>query len=277
MGKIFKGLLSVIVLALLTVAFLGTPVKSEAAKKLAAPKITSSVSTAESVTIEWNAVSGADGYIIYKYNSKQKKYKSCGTVGNMSANGLSTYSYEITGLKSEKTYKFKVAAYVLKSGKKSVQTKSKVIKIKTQAPEVTDPIDFTADDFYVYDENGKTYKLSDYAGKPIIVNIWATWCGPCVRELPHFEKFYKEYGDKVKFLMVNCEYPEDVDNVKLFIEENGFTFPVYYDFDYSADTAYGTGYIPVTVAINKKGKVIYHDSGSLNEESLKLLIEEAMN
>ncbi len=76
--------------------------------------------------------------------------------------------------------------------------------------------------------------------------------------------------------MVNCEYRSEIESVKQFIKENGYTFPVYYDFDDSADRAYGTGYIPVTVAISKKGEVVYHDSGSLDEASLKRLIEEVL-
>ncbi|MBO4414459.1 MAG: redoxin domain-containing protein, partial [Lachnospiraceae bacterium] len=267
MRKVIIGILTAII-AVIGIVFAGAPVKSSAAAKLSAPVITNKISTVDSVTIEWKEVKGADGYIIYQYSSKTKKYKSCGTISSGSAAG-----YEITGLKSEKTYKFKVAAYVLKSGKKSVQKKSKVIKIKTLAEE-TEPVSFSAEDFYVYDEKGNTVNLSDYAGKPIIVNIWATWCGPCVKELPHFEKFYKEYGSKIQFLMVNCEYSDDVEYIKQFINEYGYTFPVYYDFDDSADRAYGTGYIPVTVAISKKGEVIYHDSGSLDEASLKRLIEE---
>lgn len=269
MKKILACVAATIVTALLAAAFIMTPQKSEAADKLSAPEIVGKEATEDSVTLEWKAVSGADGYIIYKYNATKKKYKSCVTVKSGS-----TTSAVITGLKNKKTYKFKVAAYVLKSGKKTVQTKSKVIKIKTLAKQDSAKIDFEAPDFYVYNEKGKTINLSDYAGKPIIVNIWATWCGPCVRELPSFEKLYKQYGNKVQFLMVNCEYPEDLDYIKEFISENGYTFPVYYDFDKSANAAYGTGYIPVTVAITKSGEVIYHDSGSLDESSLELLIKE---
>ena len=270
MKKIARGMLCAAVIALIAVIFAGIPEKCSAASKLSAPVISKKTSTADSVMLEWKAVKGADGYIIYKYNSKQKKYKSCGTVNS----GSETF-FEATGLKSGKTYKFKIAAYVLKSGKKSVQTKSKVIKVTTPAQESAS-VEFKAADFLVYDENDNTIFLSDYAGKPIIVNIWATWCGPCVGELPHFEKLYKQYGDKVQFLMVNCEYREDFEYVKEFIDEEGYTFPVYYDFSRSANTAYGTGYIPVTVAISKKGEVIYHDSGSLDEASLKTLIDEVL-
>ena len=74
--------------------------------------------------------------------------------------------------------------------------------------------------------------------------------------------------------MVNCESKWDIDNVTQFIREEGYTFPVYYDFDGSADKAYGTGYIPVTVAITKNGEIIYHDSGSLDEGTLKDLVEK---
>ena len=274
MRKVFRGIFSV-VFAVLTVAFVGISVKAEAAAKLPAPKITGKTSSADSATIEWEPVSGADGYIIYKYNSSKKKYKSCGNISKTMNNAGASYSYEITGLKSEKTYKFKVAAYVLKSGKKSVQTKSKAVKIRTLATESL-PIEFKSADFYVYDENGKIVNLSDNAGKPIIVNIWATWCGPCIRELPHFDKFYAQYGDKIQFLMVNCEERDSAPFVREFLKEYGYSFPVLYDFDGSANWAYGTGYIPVTVAINRNGEIIYHDSGSLDESSLKNLIEEVL-
>ena len=73
--------------------------------------------------------------------------------------------------------------------------------------------------------------------------------------------------------MVNGEDRSETDYVKQFMEYYGFTFPIYYDYDNSFNAAYGTGYIPVTVAINKKGEVIYHDSGSLDEASLEELVE----
>ncbi|MBR4341693.1 MAG: redoxin domain-containing protein [Lachnospiraceae bacterium] len=236
-----------------------------AAGKLSAPKLTGKGSSAKTVTLKWDEVKGADGYNIYKYNSPKKKYKLVGSID------ASTCIYEISNLKSGKTYKFKVAAFTEENGKKTVGKKSKVAKVKTLTN-----ISFPADDFTVYDENGKKHKLSDYAGMPVIVNIWATWCGPCVSELPHFSKLYKEYGDKIKFFMLNCEDRGDVEYVKSFVDYYGYSFPVYYDFDDNASRAYGTGYIPMNIVFTASGQIIYCDSGSLDESYLKYLLDSAI-
>ncbi len=261
---LLKVLISTIA-AFLAMIMLVDPTEGKAAGKLPAPVADISNVTSKSVTIEWELVSGADGYVVYKYNSKKKKYKKIYTFDN-----AQTVGCDVTGLKPNKTYKFKVAAFVLKAGKRVVQTRSKVVKIRTLADSGI------PDDFYVYDKSGKIVHLSDFAGGPIIVNIWAKWCGPCVGEMPHFEKYYKKYGDKVKFMMINCEDEDSMDDVNKFLKEKGYTFPVYYDFDYSANQTYGNGYIPMTIVFTKDGKIIYHDAGSLEESQLEKLIKDAM-
>ena len=101
-----------------------------------------------------------------------------------------------------------------------------------------------APDFTVINNNGDEVKLSDYIGKLVVVNFWATWCGPCASELPAFDNAYEKYKDEVEFLMVNLTdgYSETVDKVKKYVKDNGYTFPVYYDTKYSAfkkcDTRY---------------------------------------
>ena len=174
-------------------------------------------------------------------------------------------------MKKGTTYKFKVAAYVKKNGKKVIQTKSKAVKVKTLSSTKTN-----ASDFYVYDEKGGTHNFSEYVGKPVIINIWATWCGPCIRELPTFDKFYEEYGDRVKFFMINCEDKDSLSYVKEFVEYYEYCFPVYYDFDNKAYGIYGNGYIPVTVALKADGTVVYCDAGSLGEEDLQYLIDSIL-
>lgn len=132
-------------------------------------------------------------------------------------------------------------------------------------------------DFTVYDMYGYKYNLSDYSGCPVIVNVWATWCGPCVSELPHFQRLYEEYGDKVEFLMVNCEEPDYRDDVYKFLDEYGYTFPVYFDDDWSVDNAYGTGYIPYTITIDCDGNMIRNEVGSQEEDVLRKFIEEIIH
>lgn len=93
-------------------------------------------------------------------------------------------------------------------------------------------------------------------GKPILVNLWATWCGPCRRELPHFEKYYKEYGDDIQFLMVDVwEDKYYQSTVKGFLKDNGYTFPVLYDYDDEATLSYNVEGIPTTLAVNSKASL----------------------
>ena len=76
--------------------------------------------------------------------------------------------------------------------------------------------------------------------------------------------------------MVNVEESEDQDYVMEFAKENGYSFPITFDYDYSVSWQFSTGYIPVTVAIKADGTVIYFDSGSLPESSLKSLINQIL-
>lgn len=133
----------------------------------------------------------------------------------------------------------------------------------------------TAPDFTVLNKEGKKVSLSDYFGKPIIINFWATWCGPCQDELPHFEKMYKEYGNEVVFLMVNLTdgTNDTVASVKEFISDEGYTFPVYFDTEYNGANTYGVRSIPVTYAIDSSGNIVYRYPGMLNENTLKSMIE----
>lgn len=132
-----------------------------------------------------------------------------------------------------------------------------------------------APDFTVINNNGEEFKLSDFIGKPIVVNFWATWCGPCKIELPAFDNSYKKYKDKVEFLMVNLTdgYSETVDGVKKYVNDNGYTFPVYFDTKYSAANAYSIYSIPRTLFIDENGNIVYSRVGVLSEEMLNKNIE----
>ena len=132
-----------------------------------------------------------------------------------------------------------------------------------------------ATDFTVEDGNSNSVNLSSFKGKPVVANFWATWCGPCKSELPAFEKAYKTYGDKVEFMMVNLTdgQRETVPVVNEFINNNGYTFPVYYDTQYSASAAYGISSIPATLFVDAEGNVFDGRLGAMNEETLFKLID----
>lgn len=251
--------------ALITVLSVFIKPECAVAGSLPAPAITGKSSASGSICFKWNKVSGADGYIVYKYNEDQDTYDACKTITS-----ASRIIYEKAGLKSSTKYSYKVAAYKKESGSKTIGDMSNAVTVKTKKSRKMSIKNFT-----VYDKSGEKYKLSDFIGKTVVINIWATWCDPCVSELPDFNKCYKKYGDKVKFFMINCDGSGEPDDIDAFAKQKKYSFPVYYDFDYSADSAYGTGYFPSTVVINKKGKVIYRQSDAVSKRKLESLIKKA--
>lgn len=129
-----------------------------------------------------------------------------------------------------------------------------------------------APDFTVTDKNGDAVKLSDFYGKPIIVNFWASWCGPCKSEMPDFQELYEEYGDEIHFLFVNVTdgSRETVETASKFIEDAGYTFPVYYDtVNQNAAMTYGAYSIPMTVFFDAEGHGIAQGTGAMDKETIQ--------
>ncbi|MBE6974451.1 MAG: TlpA family protein disulfide reductase [Ruminococcaceae bacterium] len=134
----------------------------------------------------------------------------------------------------------------------------------------TEPTHTSAPDFSVYDENGEKVRLSDFRGKPVVLNFWASWCGPCRREMPEFEEKYKELGVDVTFLMVNLTtWNETVESARALIDEERYTFPVFYDLEGQAAAAYGIQSIPTTFFIDADGFMIAYASGSIDGKTLQ--------
>ena len=127
-----------------------------------------------------------------------------------------------------------------------------------------------APDFSAYDNDGNIVKLSDYFGKPIVLNFWASWCPPCKSEMPEFNKVYGEVKHEVVFLMVDMVdgQQETEAKGKKYISDNEFTFPVLFDNDQDAAYTYGIRSIPTTIFVDKDGNVAAGVEGAIDEDTL---------
>ena len=133
--------------------------------------------------------------------------------------------------------------------------------------------EFAAPDFTVYDGDGNEVHLSDYKGKPVVLNFWATWCPPCVGELPHIEKKYAEYKDKMHFVILSVDDNEQ--DPARFIQSKGYTFPAAYGDHQALGRAYGIDAIPASYIISADGHIVARIVGSMNESSLDAFLQKA--
>lgn len=128
-----------------------------------------------------------------------------------------------------------------------------------------------APDFTVYDADGNAVKLSDFFGKPIVLNFWSSRCGPCKYEMPDFNEVYKEMGDSVQFLMVNMTDGswDTKETATKFIEKEGYEFPVFFDTDQSAARTYGVYSLPTTYFIDANGVPAAWANAAINRATME--------
>ena len=135
----------------------------------------------------------------------------------------------------------------------------------------TEPAKIPAPDVTVYDKDGNPVKLSDYFGKPIVMNFWASWCGPCKMEMPDFNEKSQELEGKVQFLMINMTDGdrETVETASGFIAEQGYTFPVFFDTTSEAAYVYGAYSLPTTFFIDADGNAVAQATGAIGADTLQ--------
>lgn len=128
-----------------------------------------------------------------------------------------------------------------------------------------------APDARIYDRDGNEVLLSQHFGKPMVLNFWASWCGPCQSEMPAFQEKYKELGADVSFVMVNMTdgNRETVEAASGFIDLNGFEFPVFYDTTGEAAYAYQAYSLPTTYFIDAGGHVVAQATGAIDAATLQ--------
>ena len=143
-------------------------------------------------------------------------------------------------------------------------------------------------DFSLQDQFGNTHTLADYEGKTILLNFWATWCGPCQQEMPDLQALYEEWGENEGDLVVlgvaapkadDSLYPADnksAEEIAAWLDEQGYTYPVLMDTTGELFLSYGVYSFPTTFMIDTDGNVFGYLSGSMTREIMDSIVEQTM-
>lgn len=121
--------------------------------------------------------------------------------------------------------------------------------------------------FRLVDYQGNVTDLSQLQGKPIFLNYWATWCPPCIAEMPSIQKLYNLYHDKVHFVFISNEEPEDVIR---FMQKRHYEIPLYAIAGPVPET-FETSTIPTTFLISKGGRLVLYKTGAAKWDSKKMI------
>jgi Thiol-disulfide isomerase and thioredoxins len=128
-----------------------------------------------------------------------------------------------------------------------------------------------APDVVFLDSEGNEVSLSDFRGKPVVLNFWASWCPPCKKEMPEFDLVYQELSGDVSFVMLALTdgQRETIETASAYIESEGFSFPVYFDTKQEGMYAFGISSIPTTFFIDKDGNITTWSIGAMDEQTLR--------
>jgi thiol-disulfide isomerase/thioredoxin len=124
------------------------------------------------------------------------------------------------------------------------------------------------------DNEGEISSISEFQGKVVFINFWASWCPPCVAEMPDIEELYNDYkGKDVIFLMINLD--DDLDKMERFMERKAFTFPIY-RLASAVPTVFESRSIPTTYVVSRDGLIVLKQSGmaSYNTISFRNWLDE---
>ena len=157
---------------------------------------------------------------------------------------------------------------IIPGPRKVVATAFNTIILQLRSPDMMDESEQQAlspDDaqWMLMDTDGRSLPFSSYLGKPVFLNFWATWCPPCVAELPEIARAFEKHGDKVNFLLVTNQSPEEV---KAFLAKREMDLPVYYPLD-PIPPGFNHSSLPTTFIISADGKIVERTKGAANWDS----------
>ena len=204
-------------------------------------------------------------YLSKNYKDKQKDEKT----------SVEATTEEVT----EDNIKEKTDDSTVGQSETEVATEESSKEEKTEEGSGSDEQTATAPDFKFLNMDGEEVHLSDFFGKPVVLNFWATWCGPCQMEMPYFDTAYKKYSEDINFLFIDLTdgSRDTVESAKAFVDEKGFSFPIGFDTEYDGAYTYAVSSIPMTFFIDKDGVIQAYQIGTIDEgvlnEQLELLVK----
>ncbi|NLM01075.1 MAG: redoxin domain-containing protein [Treponema sp.] len=157
----------------------------------------------------------------------------------------------------------------VKDEKKSVQEVSSEAPVKATESKGPQAIDFSLEM-----TDGKMFRLFENLDKPILVNYWATWCPPCVREFPDLEEMYAKYKDRMNFIAVNSG--ENKNTIESFMNKHKYKIPVAMDSSSSVGRMYQISGIPTTFIVATDGSMVYGHVGMMTNAQMTQAIEDAL-
>src|SRR5258707_5069569 len=131
-------------------------------------------------------------------------------------------------------------------------------------------LDVTIDTF-----DSKTFKLSDYRGKVVLINFWASWCGPCHAEMNDLMKIWQTYKDK-DVVFIGLAVDDDMVTAKGFVQEFNIQYPIAFDTNSMVAAAYKADVLPTTVLVDKQGQLNLHVRGGLDANAMPLFLDKLL-
>ena len=148
---------------------------------------------------------------------------------------------------------------------------------QSQQQSQMEPLKLADYDATVYTADGQPKKMTEIAaGKPLVINFWATWCPYCVQEMPDFQGIFHDYGDRLSFAFVDSTdgRRETKEAAQTWLAENGLDdLPAYYDTDLDATATFGASSLPSTVIVSAEGEIMMAKAGRINDASMRSALD----
>jgi peroxiredoxin len=128
------------------------------------------------------------------------------------------------------------------------------------APLQAKPVSGPAPDFTLHSRGGKNLRLSDYRGQIVLINFWASWCGPCRQEMPLLQNLYRRYS-KLGFVILGVNVDSDSSKANHYLRDVHVSFPILYDNSNAVSKRFNVSAMPTTVIVDRNGKMRFMHQG----------------